>query len=190
MIRAMSSRIPREQLEPLVLQGLTIAMIAQSLGTSPQSVQRAIDRLGLPKPIEVRRRLITDALRKGRRSLVRECRRHGITEFAIVGSESRLHCKRCRAEAVARRRRRIKEQLVAEAGGACIICGYDRCINALEHHHRDPKTKLFGLAQQGVTRSIEEVRREAAKCALLCANCHAEVEAGVTKLPEVEDPGG
>jgi ferredoxin len=26
-------------------------------------------------------------------------------------------------------------------------------------------------------------REEAAKCALLCANCHVEVEAGITTLP-------
>lgn len=34
-----------------------------------------------------------------------------------------------------------------------------------------------------MTRSIERAREEAAKCVLLCANCHAEVEAGVRSLP-------
>ena len=35
----------------------------------------------------------------------------------------------------------------------------------------------------GVTRSWSKSRREAQKCVLLCANCHAEVEAGLIELP-------
>ena len=37
-------------------------------------------------------------------------------------------------------------------------------------------------AARGVTRSLAAARAEAAKCVLLCANCHAEVEAGVKRL--------
>jgi hypothetical protein len=77
----------------------------------------------------------------------------------------------------------VKRLLVDEAGGHCEICGYDRCLNALEFHHRDPTAKEFGIAMRGITRSIETVRREVEKCVLLCANCHAEVECGATKLP-------
>jgi hypothetical protein len=35
---------------------------------------------------------------------------------------------------------------------------------------------------QGVTRSLAAARVEMAKCVLLCANCHAEVELGITTL--------
>jgi predicted HNH restriction endonuclease len=35
---------------------------------------------------------------------------------------------------------------------------------------------------QGVTRSLAAARAEMAKCVLLCANCHAEVEAGISAL--------
>lgn len=118
----------------------------------------------------------------GSRTLVATCPRHGETEFAIVGSRRRLQCKRCRAYAVAKRRRRVKQTLVEEAGGKCVICGYNRCVAALEFHHRDPDTKSFGLAHRGVTLGIDRVREEAKKCALLCANCNAEVEAGFTDL--------
>jgi Domain of unknown function (DUF4386) len=41
----------------------------------------------------------------------------------------------------------------------------------------------FGVAQRGITRSIDQVRAEAKKCLLICANCHAEVEAGVKVVP-------
>ena len=89
----------------------------------------------------------------------------------------------CRKERVSEWRREVKRRLVDEAGGACLICGYDTCVAALEFHHRDRKTKLFALSRQGVTRSFEEARAEARKCDLLCSNCHAEVENGVTDPP-------
>ena len=86
-------------------------------------------------------------------------------------------------ERVAAWRRRTKLRLVTEAGGACAVCGYDRYAGALEFHHVDPSTKSFGLSTRGVTRSIETLRAELDKCVLLCSNCHAEVEGGVTQLP-------
>ncbi len=79
---------------------------------------------------------------------------------------------------MAERRRKVKRILVAEAGGRCSRCGYDRCIAALQFHHLDPSAKSFTLSSKGVTRGIDRARAEARKCILLCANCHAEVEAG------------
>jgi hypothetical protein len=84
---------------------------------------------------------------------------------------------------VAQRRRAIKRKLVEEAGGRCLICGYDRCQAVLEFHHLDPSLKEFDLGRIGVTRSLERSRAEASKCVLLCANCHREVEAGIAVLP-------
>jgi hypothetical protein len=112
----------------------------------------------------------------------RICRRHGPVLFALDG-QGTYRCRKCRSEAVARRRRRLKQILVTEAGGRCRVCGYDKCAAALQFHHLDPEEKAFGLAQGGLTRSLDEARREADKCVLLCSNCHAEIEAGVTALP-------
>ena len=109
------------------------------------------------------------------------CRRHGKTDFFIEGRGSH-RCSRCRWEAVARRRRKVKSILVHEAGGRCRLCEYSRCADALHFHHVDPATKSFSIGSRGLTRSLEIWRREAAKCALLCANCHAEVEAGIVTL--------
>jgi hypothetical protein len=75
-----------------------------------------------------------------------------------------------------------EERLIEEAGGACRLCGYDRYIGALHFHHVDPGTKEFGISRWGFSRSIAKARAEAAKCVLLCSNCHAEVEAGVATL--------
>jgi hypothetical protein len=84
---------------------------------------------------------------------------------------------------VSRRRRRVKALLVAEAGGCCVLCGYGDNPGALQFHHVDPAAKAFALGHAGVTRSLAKARAEAAKCALLCATCHAEVELGVKRLP-------
>lgn len=71
---------------------------------------------------------------------------------------------------------------MAEHGGECALCGYNRCIGALDFHHRDRSQKSFGLADKGYTKSIAKMRAEAAKCLLLCKNCHAEVEAGIISV--------
>jgi len=52
----------------------------------------------------------------------------------------------------------------------------------MHFHHVDPSTKRFSLGSRGLARAIESLREEAAKCVLLCGNCHAEVEAGFTTL--------
>jgi 5-methylcytosine-specific restriction endonuclease McrA len=88
-----------------------------------------------------------------------------------------------RSDAVSRWRRRVKLRWIEEAGGACRLCGYSRYQGALQFHHIDPTQKEFVISRHGVTRSFAEARREAAKCVLLCANCHAEVEGGVAELP-------
>ncbi len=85
-------------------------------------------------------------------------------------------------KAVVKRRKKVKSLSVEYKGGKCQICGYHKCDGALELHHIDPTQKSFGIGAKGYTRSWEKVRTELDKCALLCANCHREVEAGITQL--------
>jgi hypothetical protein len=40
----------------------------------------------------------------------------------------------------------------------------------------------------GATMSLAAVRGEAARCVVLCSNCHAEVESGIASIPEVPLP--
>ena len=110
-----------------------------------------------------------------------ECPVHGRTTHRRRPRGS-YACLRCRSESVARRRRKVKAILIAEAGGSCRLCGYEGHPAALHFHHLEPGAKRFALSQQGVARSLERARAEAAKCVLLCANCHAEVEAGARDL--------
>jgi cytochrome c553 len=60
---------------------------------------------------------------------------------------------------------------------------YTGSAAALHFHHLDPNAKSFAVAGAGITRALDASRAEAAKCALLCATCHAEVEHGVKRLP-------
>lgn len=76
---------------------------------------------------------------------------------------------------VSERRRKVKSILVAYKGGECVICGYNKCNNALHFHHLDPDKKDFSLSGSGFTHSIDCLKQEADKCILLCANCHAEI---------------
>jgi hypothetical protein len=70
----------------------------------------------------------------------------------------------------------------------CRICGYDRSVAALHFHHVDPAQKRFAISRDGFTRSLDEARNEARKCVLLCANCHAEVEAGIVEIAATRRP--
>jgi transposase-like protein len=173
--------LTREELEPLIEQCATLEQIASALDVSVSTVRHWLKKFGLRTMNKRRRRPTGD----GPAPLVIPdiCRHHGEAEF-ILERLGAYRCKRCRSEAVMKRRRKVKQILVEEAGGACILCGYDRSLAALQFHHLDPSTKAFGLAERGVTRSIEEVRREVEKCILVCSNCHAEIEAGVASLSD------
>lgn len=72
--------------------------------------------------------------------------------------------------------------LVEEAGGCCANCGYDSCIINLHFHHVDPSKKSFPMTV-AMGKSIATFRGEAAKCVLVCANCHGEIEAGLIESP-------
>lgn len=69
-------------------------------------------------------------------------------------------------------------------GGACCVCGYNRCLRALSAHHLDPSQKDFNVGQakanpKSWTKIVEELR----KCVLLCKNCHDEVHDGIVDVP-------
>lgn len=182
--------IDQSRLEALVKQGMSITELAVELDRSKATVRHWLKKYDLQtlqtRRREQRRQVLQDADALSATPAQRPtmtCRLHGETDFVREGS-GYFRCGRCRSESVARHRRRLKELLVEEAGGRCILCGYDRQPRALEFHHVDPVQKGFALSQKGVTRSLQAVRAEARKCVLLCSNCHAEVENGFIVLPD------
>jgi transposase-like protein len=177
--------IEREVLEMLVDRGMSIAEIASEVQLSKATVRHWLRKYGLRtrNSLGMRPR---DVARAGKAAgllmINMTCRHHGETEFFLEG-RGYYRCKRCRSEAVSRRRRKLKAALVAEAGGRCRICGYDKNPRALEFHHLDPLTKRMPLSAAGIAYALETLREEAKKCVLLCANCHAEVENGIAIVP-------
>lgn len=110
-----------------------------------------------------------------RNTILKECKKHGLTEHVLL-DDGTTKCKQCAKDAVIDKRRRNKIKLVEYKGGKCEICGYDKCIDALEFHHLDPEKKEYGLSN-GNTGNFEKMKYEADKCILVCANCHREIHA-------------
>jgi hypothetical protein len=158
----------------------TLAEIAEALGVHPATARKLLRRHGVETFRMRALRQNAAARDAGAGSVLRMCPAHGFQRFRDFGGSFR--CPRCNIERVMARRRTIKAILVEDAGGACEICGYDRCLRALEFHHRDPSAKEFSIGRYGHTRSLARARAEAAKCALLCSNCHMEVEDGIRSL--------
>ena len=171
----------RRQLEALIAQDLSVRQIAQRLAVTQPTVREWLKRTGLKTERAKRMQLSRGARKAGLPSVTMRCPHHGVTAH-VPRNEGGYRCLVCRSTAVLKRRRKIKEIIVCEAGGRCVLCGYDRCLTALHFHHRDASEKSFGIARGGEARSIARARAEAAKCVLLCSNCHAEVESGVASL--------
>ena len=100
-------------------------------------------------------------------------------------SSTRIYCYECSGESTRKSnetrkhqktilRRSMKKQAIKLLGGKCSICGYDKCIDALEFHHENPEEKDFKLGS-GNTMAWKEYKSEAEKCILVCSNCHKEI---------------
>lgn len=89
-----------------------------------------------------------------------------------------LECSTCSTR---KKRHERKELAYKLKGNKCVICGYNKCFDALAFHHIDETLKKFTLAcSWGL--SWKEIEKELENCVLLCCRCHAEVHNGMTKL--------
>ncbi len=182
---AVKGGIERERLEELVAAGMTIAELSAAVGLAKTTVRYWLGRYGLRTCHPARLRQgddVRQAKAAGLLTMARECPQHGLTPF-VLDTRGCYRCRRCRSDAVTRRRRRVKQILIAEAGGCCQVCGYDRHPAALAFHHLDPTQKRLVVSARGAGLGLDTLRAEARKCVLLCANCHAEVESGAFALP-------
>ncbi|TMK60881.1 MAG: hypothetical protein E6G53_17135 [Actinobacteria bacterium] len=173
--------LSRSALEADVERGLSIRSLATAHGVSEATVRHWLRKFGLQTARAARMQASEAAHRSEKEIVEIRCLHHGMAPH-ILESRGSFRCTKCRAKWVAARRRRVKAILVAEAGGRCQLCGYSRYVGALQFHHLDPTEKAFSLSRGGVTRSLEKARQEAAKCALVCSNCHAELEGGAATL--------
>lgn len=98
--------------------------------------------------------------------------------------ETRTYADRAKylTHAVTKRRRKIKLMAIEYKGGKCNICGYKKCVSALDLHHYKG-VKKYNIGNKGYQRSWAEVKTELDKCILVCSNCHREIHEGLIKLP-------
>lgn len=69
-----------------------------------------------------------------------------------------------------------KKRLIESKGGKCERCGGEFSYECFDFHHKDPRLKEFTINQDFLTRrKWHVIEEEAAKCSLLCANCHRSV---------------
>ncbi len=89
------------------------------------------------------------------------------------------------SQAVKDWRKRTKQRMIDSLGGKCMICGYDKCNSSLTFHHLDPTLKEISISRTCENpKSWKKIVDELRKCICLCRNCHGEVHANITKLPE------
>ena len=101
----------------------------------------------------------------------RTCEKQGQEHFYKT---ARYQCKECWNKRTIQTGKDVVQKLKTEYGGKCSICSYNKCFDALEFHHVDPKEKEFHLGEaRGY--SIDKLRKELDKCILVCRNCHTEI---------------
>lgn len=169
-------QMKKEDIEPLLLSGLSTRAIAGQLDTSQTNIRYWIRKLGL-----------RDVGRSGRIAQRRSnsgayscpC---GVTDPLLFSRTKKRTCRSCHNRntiLLGQRRRALAIQLL---GGKCRQCGYDRCLAALQVHHTDSSKKdpnFSGHRGWSKARLVLEL----AHCVLLCANCHREFHAGIVERP-------
>ena len=113
--------IDRERLEGMVNRDMAIAEIADAVGLSKTTVRHWLKRYELKTNNKVGPRIMAESViakEAGLLTMVAACPRHGETTYILEG-RGYYRCQRCRVEQIARHRRKLKETLVADAGGRC-----------------------------------------------------------------------
>lgn len=106
-----------------------------------------------------------------------------------LNARTRLWRKKPQAKIKRNETRRIwtakeKQKAIDYKGGKCQVCGYSKCLAALDFHHIDPSKKNgYGTGALKAHWSFDRNKSELNKCVLVCVRCHREIHAGVTLCP-------
>jgi hypothetical protein len=96
-----------------------------------------------------------------------------------VKCKNRYICKSCDSKRLIIRQQNRKKEAVNYMGGKCSICGYNKCIRALEFHHINPEQKSKEYDENFDTWNMEKKKDELSKCILVCCNCHREIHSSL-----------
>ena len=168
----------------LRLEGNTYKQIQDQVGVCKNTIIKILKEHNMLKPPP---KELTEELLKEIQNRYDECHNIKIVakEFGISYNRLRdnINIKINHASRKDRERsyyQSVKQRVVDYKGGKCQVCGYNKCITALEFHHLDPSKKDFTIS--GGTKSFEKLKPEIDKCICVCANCHREIHSGLIDL--------
>lgn len=166
----------KELLESYASSGMSIRDIADKEGMSYTATRYWLHKHG----VKTLKMLSREEIPKGKamRIVQRECKRHGLTDYVVNSTGTKYQCKKCRVDAVTKRRQDVKRLLVEYKGGRCERCGYEGHQAVYDFHHTDPDEKEFMIGCNSAHRALATLKGEADKCMLLCSNCHREKHVG------------
>lgn len=165
----MVEEITKELLEAKIAKGFSIGQIAVQIGKSKTATNHHFKKHNL-------KTLAQEREEQGLKYCPCCKEIKSIDEFyKRRGKEGgSTYCKMCTNADSSTRQVNLKQKCVDYKGGACEICGYDKCIASLEFHHIDSSKKDFQISDFKSHAFSEKIKKELDKCMLLCRNCHGE----------------
>jgi hypothetical protein len=88
------------------------------------------------------------------------------------------HKTQCNSCSSNTKKKLMKQKIIDYLGGKCVNCGYNKCNQALDIHHKNPNEKNYDVASN-YHKTWENLVKEIDKCILLCFNCHRELHANL-----------
>jgi phage FluMu protein Com len=174
----------KEELETLISEGLSVSQIAKKLNHPYTTIPHWIKKWNLspskfgytfrdgkefkkcPRCKEIKEVNNKNfPIRKRYAKLRKRCgfERRSISE-----------CRECNRKRTFERNNQFKQKCVEYKGGKCTVCGYEKCLSALDFHHRNPNEKDFEIGDMR-HKPWELIKTELDKCNCVCRNCHAEI---------------
>lgn len=104
-----------------------------------------------------------------------------------------LLCFNCHMEKHYGQKDRKNKKILLDFKGqlSCEICGYNKCLAAIDFHHSDPNEKEFKLSSVMKIDNIlllkDEIENELNKCVVLCKNCHQYHHSNINFFNENKD---
>lgn len=175
----------KDKVIELRVSGMSYNEISRKLNISKPTVSYHCVNAGLNEPIDGRKIMNNDEIVSLNKyylnhTIGETAKKFGVSRTTVVTNTQNkrkiideIEKKKRNYIRVKNRRQKLKKMSVAYLGGKCIKCGYDKCIWALDFHHRDMEEKEFGISKYQ-NLSWDKIKKELDKCDLLCANCHRE----------------
>ena len=93
--------------------------------------------------------------------ITKECKIHGKTQYKLRSADGYYfyYCLKCGVTSASKSRRKFRVGLVSSLGGKCEICGYSKCIEALDFHHVFPEDKSFNISRYSHHCKRSEVKK-------------------------------